>query len=138
MTTLKKEITRPSGKTSFIRYNVVAIMATLADFLVLILLTEFGRMWYLLSTGIGALVGATIAFTLGRNWAFVSKDEKSSRQAIRYGMVAIGSLVLNTFGVYLFTDTLGLQYVISKSFTAVIVALGYNYPLSRYYTFKQL
>lgn len=127
---------KPSGKTSFLRYNIAALLATAGDFLTLVILTELVGLWYLLSTGLGALVGAIIAFTLGRNWAFVSKKETKSKQALKYGLVALGSLALNTLGVFFFTDILEIQYIISKSITAGIVALGYNYPLSKYYTFK--
>jgi len=127
---------KPSGKTSFLRYNIAALLATAGDFLTLVSLTELAGIWYLLSTGLGALVGAIIAFTLGRNWAFVSKKASKSKQALKYGLVALGSLALNTLGVFFFTDVLEIQYIISKSITAGIVALGYNYPLSKYYTFK--
>ncbi len=127
---------KPSGKTAFFRYNIAALLATAGDFVTLIFLTELVGLWYLLSTILGALVGAIIAFTLGRNWAFVSKEEAQSKQALKYGVVALGSLGLNTLGVFFFTDVLEVQYIISKSITAGIVALGYNFPLSKYYTFK--
>ncbi|MEQ6121084.1 GtrA family protein [Reichenbachiella sp. MALMAid0571] len=127
---------KPSGKTSFFRYNIAALLATAGDFLTLIFLTELVGLWYLASTSLGAIVGAIIAFTLGRNWAFVSKEETKTRQAIKYGIVALGSMGLNTLGVFFFTEVIEIQYVISKSITAGIVALGYNYPLSKYYTFK--
>ena len=127
---------KPSGKASFFRYNISAILATAGDFLALIILTELLNVWYLLSTSIGALVGALTAFFLGRNWAFSAKQGKKSKQMFRYAIVATGSLLLNTFGVYMLTDLANIQYMISKSITALIVAFCFNYPLSKYYIFK--
>ncbi|MFY0654163.1 MAG: GtrA family protein [Cyclobacteriaceae bacterium] len=132
----KPESNKPSTVASFFRYNVSALLATAGDFLTLILLTELAGLWYVLSTSIGAFVGALIAFSLGRNWAFVSKEEKKRIQIIRYTIVAAGSLILNTAGVYFFTDTLGFDYIISKVITAVIVAIAFNYPLSKFYIFR--
>lgn len=127
---------RPSTLVSFFRYNASAIIATTGDFLTLVFLTEVLYLWYLFSTVIGALVGACIAFALGRNWAFVSKEERKRVQAVRYTIVALGSLALNTLGVYFFTEVTGFPYTISKVITAVIVGVGYNYTLSKYYIFK--
>lgn len=127
---------RPSALISFLRYNASAIIATGCDFGTLLLLTEVFKLWYVFSTACGALVGAIVAFWLGRNWAFVSKDAKKRVQALKYVLVAVGSLGLNTYGVYFFTDFLSIQYVISKIITAIIVGIGYNYTLSRYYIFK--
>ena len=127
---------KPSGITSFWRYNASALLATGADFLTLVLLTELAHVWYVISTAAGALVGGIVAFSLGRNWAFESKEEKKRVQIFRYVLVAAGSLGLNTLGVYVFTDLINLQYLISKVITATTVAIAFNYPLSKYFIFK--
>ena len=127
---------KPSPIISFIRYNLVAILATGVDFICLIMLTELVGLWYLTSTVIAAVVGAITAFLLGRFWVFVSTESKIHHQAFRYFIVALGSVVLNSAGVYFFTDTVGLQYIISKAITAIIVGVGYNYLLGRYFVFR--
>ncbi len=136
MDTVKKQSLKPTGRTSFIRYNIAAVAATGADFTTLIFFKETLGVWYVTSTALGALVGAIVAFTLGRNWAFVSKEAKKTTQAAKYILVAAGSLSLNTLGVYLLTDLMEYPYLISKVITALIVALFYNYTLSKYYIFK--
>ena len=137
MSSSKSVPDKPSSITSFFRYNIAAIVATSADFFTLILLTEIFNLWYVLSVIVGAIIGATIAFTLGRYWAFVSTVERKRTQALKYVIVAVGSVLLNSVGVYLLTDHIEIQYIISKIIVATLVALAYNYPLSKYYTFKQ-
>ncbi|MDA0194389.1 MAG: GtrA family protein [Bacteroidetes bacterium] len=118
------------------RYNLVATLATGVDFIALIALTELAGLWYMFSTISGAVFGALTAFLLGRYWVFVSKESKIGHQGFRYFLVASGSVVLNSSGVYLFTEIANLQYIISKVITAVLVAVCYNYLLSRYFVFR--
>ncbi len=127
---------KPAPFISFLRYNIVAVLATGVDFITLIALTELAGLWYLLSTFTGAVLGAFTAFLLGRYWIFVSKESKIAHQAFRYFLVAAGSVLLNSSGVYFFTEVVNFQYVISKVITAVLVAVCYNYLLSRYFVFK--
>lgn len=127
----------PSGIISFLRHNISALIASACDFLVLVFLTEVLSFWYMASTALGAITGAIIAFLLGRNWAFVAKEERKRYQAIRYFVVACGSVLLNLGGVYLLTDFLGLLYTTSKIITGVSVGLAYNYPMGKYFVFRR-
>ena len=127
---------RPSHWVSFSRYQLVAVLATGIDFLTLILLTEFAGLWYLFSAVTGAVFGAITAFLLGRYWVFESVESRTHHQAFRYAIVAVGSVVLNSYGVYFFTDIIGLQYIFSKAITAIVVSVGYNYLLSKNFVFK--
>lgn len=127
---------KPSGFISFLRYNIAAVIATAADFSTLLFFTEVLEVNYVLSTGLAATIGAVIAFTLGRYWAFVSTETKKSTQIAKYFIVATGSIVLNTLGVYLITNYLSQDYKVSKVIVAVLLAVAYNYPLSKNYTFK--
>jgi len=127
---------KPTPIVSFLRYNIVAVLATGFDFITLIALTELVGLWYLFSTVTGAVLGAIAAFLLGRYWVFVSKESKMEHQAFRYFLVAAGSVLLNSSGVYFFTEVVDLQYIISKVITAVLVAVCYNYLMSRYFVFK--
>jgi len=127
---------KPALLVSYTRFQVIAILATIIDFLILILFTEVFRLWYVASTALGAFAGATFAFVLGRNWVFASTRSKHLPQAIRYLIVAAGSIILNSTGVYILTEFVELQYLISKIIIAALVGITYNYILSRNYVFK--
>jgi len=121
---------------SFTKSQIAASIATAFDFLCLILLVELFAIWYVAATAIAALIGAIVNFLLGRHWSFPASEDILHKQAIRYFWVALGSLLLNIFGVYALTEALNFQYLISKSLTAILVGFAFNYPLHRYYVFK--
>ncbi len=127
---------QPNTLTSFFRYNIVALSATIVDFAILISLTEILHLWYLLSAFIGAFAGGITGFILGRNWAFMKKDEKLSVQAIKYVFVWIASIFLNILGLYIMVEFVAFQYIISKIVIAIIIGIGFNFIMHKYYIFK--
>jgi putative flippase GtrA len=117
------------------RSQIASLTATVVDFGSLIALVEIGRVWYVAATATGALLGALINFILGRHWSFMAEHAAVREQAIRYAAVATVGLVLNSLGVYLLTDHLAIHYPISKTTTAFMVGLLYNFPLQRGFVF---
>jgi len=128
--------TVPGTKTSFFRYNVVAIIATSVDFFMFIFLTEVVLFWYLLSAVMGAISGGVTAFILERNWAFVKTDGKLSVQSTRYLLVWLTSIVLNITGLYIMVEFMRFQYVISKIVISLLVGIGFNFLTHKYFVFK--
>lgn len=121
---------------SFRRAQVASLLATAVDFGTLFFATEILHIWYVLSTGLGALFGAVTNFVLNRFWSFEATHVTWGRQAMRYALVSGGSLGLNMFGVYAFTEFFGVKYGISKVLTSLLVGLLFNYPLHRRFVFK--
>ncbi|MBU2552942.1 MAG: GtrA family protein [Bacteroidetes bacterium] len=122
--------------STFLRYNVVSIIATVVDFVVLIGLTEIAHLWYLFSATAGALSGGITGFILERNWVFKRKEVKLATQSTKYLLIWIVSIVLNTGGLYLMVELSGYQYIISKIIVSVMVGVGFNYLMHKYYIFK--
>lgn len=127
---------KPSALTTFFRYNIVAGLATTVDFAILILLTEVLGIWYVISASIGAVAGGITAFIFQRNWAFMKKDGKLSAQAVKYLLVWIVSIFLNVAGVYMFVDFLGYQYILSKVIVAIVIGIGFNFIMQKYFIFR--
>ena len=124
-------------KKSFVRYNVAAVTATATDFLLLTFCTEVLNIYYVISTAIGATAGALVSFSLGRNWAFDNKDGGIFGQMSRFIITNLGSIVLNTIGVYLFTEVIASNhYLVSKIIVAILVGFGFNFPMQRYFVFR--
>jgi len=120
---------------SFSRAQVASIAATLVDFGLLVLLVESWGVWYVLATGVGALTGAITNFLMNRHWSFEAGSSGWTGQALRYGLVSGGSLILNVAGVYLVTEAWGSPYAASKLVTALVVGWFFNYPLHRGFVF---
>ena len=124
---------------SFFRYNASAMTASVFDFGITLFCKEILGIHYLVSVFLGALSGGIIAFTLGRNWTYLSKDEKPQTQGAKYLIIWVGSILLNTFGVYFIAEVLGFgeeHYIYWKVITATLVGAFYNFPMQRYFVFK--
>jgi len=123
--------------TSLLRYNVSAATATVTDYSVLTICTELIGLDPVVSTFIGAIAGATVAFLLGRNWTFLNKEGKVSSQGTKFLLVVGGSILLNTFGMYLATKYLSLgHYMVARILVSVTVGVCYNFPMQRYFVFR--
>ena len=120
---------------TLLKSQVASFLATVVDLSVLFFLTEVLSVYYVISVALGALSGAVLNFTLGRHWSFQAKEGGVHQQAFRYFLVSFGSLLLNTGGVALLTETLGIHYGFSKAIVALIVGILFNYPLQRFYVF---
>lgn len=130
------DIERPDILTSFFRYCLVALLATAVDFIVLIFLTEILQFWYLFSAFAGSVAGGGVGFVLARNWAFLKQDRKLSFQALKYGIVLAASTILNIVGLYLIVEFAGYQYIISRIIAAIIIGVGFNFSMNRYFVFN--
>ena len=127
----------PPLMVSLRRSQIASLSATLVDFGSLIFLVEAVHLWYVAATAIGAFLGAWVNFLLGRHWSFVANHESIHGQVLRYAAVSVGSLVLNSYGVYLLTEDFGLFYLFSKTITALLVGILFNFPLHRRFVFRR-
>jgi putative flippase GtrA len=121
---------------AYLRSQVVAGLATLVDFVLMVVLVEWGVMNYVAATACGALAGGATAFLSNRHWSFLASDRSVRIQALRYALVWSGSLGLNCLLVYLMTEHGGLTYTWSKAVTALLVGACFNFPLHRHYVFR--
>ena len=125
---------------SFLRAQLSSGIATIADFGTLALLTEWGGVWYVASTAVGAIAGAITNFLINRYWVFEGASEVKGRgvvrQSWRYTLVSVGSWGLNVAGVWWITESWGVYYIWSKAGVAILVGIAYNYPLHRWFVFS--
>jgi len=122
---------------TFLKAQASSLISSAADFLLTILLKEVFMVWYLAASIAGTIFGGITNFLLGRNWVFSSKEKKVEGQAFRYLLVWLGSLGLNAGGTYVFTSIVGIKYWISKIMISLIVGIGYNYVLQKFFVFKK-
>ena len=88
------------------------------------------------SNVIGATLGAISNFFLGRKWTFKSEQAPIANQAARYALVSLGSLGLNTAGLYALTEWTDMHYMVSKIIIGILVAVGFNFFLQKYFVFQ--
>lgn len=116
----------PTGNSllQFGRYLIVGGSAFVADALTLRLVEQCG-VYYLIAAAAGFLVGVTVNYFLSTHLAFAGMQARVSRQAelAVFLLISLLGLGLTELLMYLFTDKLGLHYMLSKVVAAVIVFL---------------
>ncbi len=132
MATTKQQ---PRFISSFLRSQISSVIATGCDFAVMIFLTEIIHLWYLISVFFGAFTGGTVAFVLGRNWAFVCKNGNLWRQALRYLLIWGSNIVLNVSGVFCLVNFCNIKYVWAKVIIASAVGILFSFPMQRYFVY---
>ena len=121
----------------FLKAQVASFSGTVIDFLTTLVSVEIFNVWYVTGNISGNICGGIANFYLGRNWVFQSKNKKVYIQGIRYIIVWVGSIILNTSGVFALTHFIGINYIISKVVVSLVVGFTYNYLLQNYFVFKQ-
>ena len=89
----------------FLRAQLSAQMATIADFLVTILLVRLFDVYYVYATLAGAIYGGIVNCVINYKWTFKSKGKKT-HIAVKFIIVWICSIWLNTWGTYTLTESL--------------------------------
>jgi putative flippase GtrA len=113
-------------------------VGTFLDFATMIACVQLG-LAATLGTAIGAACGAVTNFSLGRYWIFRAKTpDRVHRQALRYGVISLGSLALNTLGEFVLHDVARVEYVVARVFVAAAVGLAWNFPLQRGWVFASV
>ena len=118
------------------RHHAASVAATVVDYLVMVLGVEVLHLRPVAATPIGAFCGAVTNFTLGRRFTYQRTDVPAAGQAWRYAIVSGASLGLNALGEYTFHDVVGLQYMLARVITSVVVSNGWNYPMLRFFVFS--
>ena len=121
---------------TFAKSQASASAASFVDYGITVFFVEILGVWYVLGNAVGTVAGGIINFYLNRNWAF-GKGIKSRRiQFMRYAIVWLGYLLLNSLGIFLLTHYLNLNYLFSKIVVSLTLAFGYNYPLQKKFVFR--
>lgn len=115
------------------RYAFVGGLAFIADFGLLYLLTSQCGLYYQLSACISFIAGLTINYFFSIAWVFNKNRDRTNNVAefLMFAMVGIFGLGLNALIMYILTDLIGMQYMVSKIFSTIVV-FGWNFIGRRY------
>lgn len=121
---------------TFVKAQAASLAATIVDFSVFIILTEWLNCWYLAASITGTISGGITNFLLGRVWVFDATQGKVPKQAFKYILVWAGNLLLVSGGVFVVTEYAQLTPLASKIIVSLIVGFAYNYMLQKKFVFK--
>ncbi len=122
---------------TFFKANISSLTASLTDYAVTFVGVHFFDMNVVGAGVTGTTAGGLVNFMMGRHWAFDANSMNAVGQAKKYLLVWVGNLLLNAAGMYFFTR-LGVNYLITKAATSLLVGFCYNYPFQKQYVFKTI
>ena len=139
--------TKKQSLLVFLRAQLSAQFATLADFVLTFVCFRWLGLYYLLATSLGSIAGGIINCVINYKWTFATKDCQFKWVFLKYVLVWVGSFVLNVGGVYVLVELMqdhthlweqasSFYLMVAKIIVAVITAVGWNYVLHRYFVFK--
>lgn len=120
----------------FSKFSLVGIINTSIHLSLLYVLTEFFSIWYLLSSFLAFLVALTNSFIMNTLWTFKKNiKHKTINKYTKFLTISIIAAILNLFLLYVFTEFVGLWYMISQ-IIAIIFTLMINFIGNKFWTFK--
>ena len=115
-------------------YALVGVVATLAQYAVLITLVE-GFSWRAVpATLCGYVIGGVVSYLLNRRHTFAS-DRPHSEATWRFALVAFLGFCLTYAFMHVFVDRLGAPYLPAQMVTTVIV-MFVSFFINRLWTFR--
>lgn len=123
----------------FFKAQFSAFIGGIVDYLIMIVCTEFLHIHYTMSILVGGLIGAVINFSINRHWTFSAQQNQSAMplQFFKFACMLGGSIFLKASGTFLLTESVHIDYKISRLMTDVVVSLGFNYTLQKYWVFSR-
>ena len=121
-----------------LRYGVTGFIAFVVDYLLLMLLTDFFGLHYLISTAISFVCSVIVNYFLSINWVF-NRSRKQKPMMVLSAFLIIGffGLLITEVLMWTFTEKVHLHYLISK-IIATFIVFFYNFITRRTFIEKRI
>ena len=129
--------------SQFIRAQLSSASATGIDYVVTAALFQFCSVGYVWATLIGAMCGGIFNCVVNYKWTFRGSERSKRAIAMRYLIVWIGSIVLNTLGVsvvapLLASSSVGLGSLMSaKVIVSLLVGFFWNFLMQKNWVYRR-
>ena len=123
---LKKFFHGPTDNLSvqFCRYVFVGAVATVIDFTILYLLTDYAKIYYLISTIVSLMISMIFNNLLSMHWVFNGRaSQKKWLDFLVFSIIAVTGLGFNVLLMWIFTEHFRFYYLLSKVFATALVFL---------------
>jgi len=126
-----------ANRTEFNRYFCAGSLTFLADFLVLLLLTEFFGINYLWSNLVAVSVGISVSYLFCVKWVFLNRRYSNVSFEIPIFIVTcIVGVCLNELILWIAVEFCNIHYLISKIIVTGIVFI-FNFYLKKIVLFNK-
>lgn len=111
-------------QVEFLRFLPVGGVTSLIDFGLLILLTEYAGLHYLLSGAIAFLAGQLWSYGMCVTWVFARRShETHTSRFLKFLTLSLIGLAATELSLWYFTESAGLHYLLSKVITSAGTSL---------------
>ncbi|MGJ1206174.1 GtrA family protein [Sphingobacterium lactis] len=121
----------------FLRAQLSAFVGGLSDFGIYTFCYTALKLTAPLSNVISGSLGAVVNFTINRYWSFKSSEMPIGSQLWKFIVVVLCSIGLKTLGVHIFVDKLHWHFLIGKLLIEIVVSLGFNFTMQKYWVFRK-
>ncbi len=112
---------------TFLKAQLSAFLGGLFDFGVYSACYKLLHISAPFSNAISGSLGAVVNFLINRYWSFGSTQKSVRSQLWKFVIVVCGSIALKSTGIH---------FLVSKLVVELLVSLGFNYTLQRFWVFK--
>ena len=120
----------------FLKFGVVGVAGMIVDFGLTYFFKEIVKIQKYIANTIGFVAAATLNFFLNRIWTFNNSDPQVTVQFLKFFIISLVGLGINTLILYTLTKKYNMNFYLSKLFAIGIVVL-WNFILNFLFTFSK-
>ena len=123
------------GVIRFVKFGMVGVINTLVNWIIFFILNALG-MYYILANIIAYILGTVNSYLWNTLWVFKYKDKASTETTIKFIILNLIGLGLNTGLLYVLVDLCNLNKFIGLVTTTAIVMI-INYIVNKLWVFSK-
>lgn len=120
---------------SLIKFGIVGVSNTLVNWIIFFILNNIG-VYYITANVIAYLIATANSYFWNSKWVFKFKKEENLKVPLRFILLNLIGLVLNSTILYLLVDLLHFSRMISLIIATGIVMIV-NYFINKVWVFKE-
>lgn len=121
----------------FLKAQLSAFVGGLSDFAIYSFCYKILLISAPLANVVSGSLGAVVNFTINRYWSFNNTATPLASQLWKFIIVVTGSICLKSTGIYFLVDVGGGHFLLSKAVIEIIVSLGFNFTLQKFWVFRK-
>ena len=112
-------------KKTIIKFIFSGGLATAVNLIALYFFTEVVGLWYLYSAIVSFLIAFSVGFTMQKFWTFNGDHERKGKwQLIMYLTLNLFNLGINSLGLFLLVEKIGLWYIFAQIIMSGLIAIS--------------